>query len=80
MTDEAEPGMSEQMREHFPKMTGAKLRLYNAALCARVFGGMGSWNDVPAGRAEAANRGDDYRRLSEELARYGKMAEMYAAN
>ena len=80
LTDEAEPGMSEQMRKHFPKMTGAKLRLYNAALCARVFGGMGSWNDVPAGRAEAANRSDDYRRLSAELARYGKMAEMYAAN
>lgn len=55
-------------------------RLLAAAATADVFGGMGSWNDVPAGYAEAAGRGEEYRQMSRKLAYQVSKATMYAVN
>lgn len=45
-----------------------------------VFGGMGSWNDDPAGLAEEMGLGDDYNRLTHELEVNMRKAEFYVAN
>lgn len=52
----------------------------NAASKADVFGGMGSWNDTPAGYAKQLGRGKDYERLSDELLKQIRLAVMYGVN
>ena len=56
------------------------LRMFLAASQADVFGGMGSWNDDPAGIAQEKGLGEEYDRLSKELYVQIRKAVMYAVS
>lgn len=56
------------------------LRLLAASASAFVFGAMGSWNDGPAGKAEAMGCKEEYDKVSEEIL-FGCVANLtYAVN
>ena len=55
-------------------------RLFEAAGVADVFGGMGSWNDSPAGIAEEQGQKECYDKLSQELLQQIRSAVLYAVN
>ena len=57
-----------------------KYRLIVAASMSDVFGGMGSWNDDPAGMAQEKGCYDEYNNLSEDLFCQIARAIMYAVN
>ena len=55
-------------------------RRFMAASTASVFGGMGSWDDMPHTTAEAMGLEDKYSSLSAELKKQIRLAEVYAVN
>ena len=59
-----------------PKISNDKLKLFEAASNADVFGGMGSWNDVVFN----GSLGDEYQKLSDELFKQYKLAILYTVN
>lgn len=54
--------------------------IFEAASNAEVFGGMGSWNDLPAGMAGEKSREADYNELSDRLYKEVMRSVMYAMN
>ena len=74
------PVIPKWMNGTVPELNDDALRMFIAASKADVFGGMGSWNDDPAGMAHAAGKGELYRALSNELYIQIRKAVMYAVN
>lgn len=63
-----------------PQMPQENLQIFEAASCADVFGGMGSWNDSPPYMAHEKGLGKEYERLSNELLKNIRLALLYAVN
>ena len=55
-------------------------QIYEAVNKAAVFGGMGSWNDDPAGMAYEKGLASEYNELSNRLLEQVRYHVMYAAN
>lgn len=55
-------------------------QIYEAVNKAAVFGGMGSWNDDPAGLAYEKGLESEYNELSNRLLEQVRYHVMYAAN
>ena len=75
-----EPENIEQNVLNAPLMPKLNLALFTAASAADVFGGMGSWNDYPAGWAQHKRRGKEYDELSSELFTQMRKATLFAIN
>ena len=70
----------EWVEETMPTLKGEQLKLFLASCEADVFGGMGSWNDIPYCLAYEKGLKEDYDRLSKELYISIKKAVMNAVN
>ena len=66
-------------RKHLD-IPGHNKDLFEAASNADVFGGMGSWNDSPAGAAAEKGRVKEYNELSDKLFNQNAIAVMYSIN
>lgn len=55
-------------------------RMFEAAGVADLFGGMGSWNDSPAGIADKLGQREQYEQVSNELLQQLRCAVLYAVN
>lgn len=55
-------------------------RMFEAAGVADLFGGMGSWNDSPAGIADKLGQREQYEQVSNELLQQLRYAVLYAVN
>lgn len=63
-----------------PALPDDRLRIYLACVVSDVFGGMGSWNDEPAGVAVEKELIKEYEQLSTALLGHNRIAMMYAVN
>lgn len=63
-----------------PQIPQDKLQIFEAASCADVFGGMGSWNDSPPYMAHEKGLDKEYENLSSELLKNIRLALLYAVN
>lgn len=63
-----------------PELPENRLRIYLACVVSDVFGGMGSWNDSPAGAADEKGLAKEYDMLSNALLAHNRIAMMYAVN
>ena len=68
------------MKESFPNFDDKSVRMFFASSKADVFGGMGSWNDDPAGYASEKHRTDEYKQLSDELFKQTRNAVLFVVN
>ena len=68
------------MKESFPNFDDLSVRMFLASSRADVFGGMGSWNDDPAGYASEKHRTDEYKQLSDELFKQTRNAVLFVVN
>ena len=68
------------MKSLAPMLEADRIRMLLAASHADVFGGMGSWNDVPGGIAQSMGRSEEYDKVSKALYYQSRMAVMYAIN
>lgn len=63
-----------------PELPEDRLHIYLACVISDVFGGMGSWNDSPAGAASEKQLLKEYDALSNALLAHNRIAMMYAVN
>ncbi len=63
-----------------PELPEDRLHIYLACVVSDVFGGMGSWNDAPAGAAAEKELIKEYDALSNALLAHNRIAMMYAVN
>ena len=63
-----------------PDIPDTRLRIFNAASVADVFGAMGSWNDDPSYIAQKKGLGKKYNNLSDELLKQIRLAILYSIN
>lgn len=70
----------EWITESFPNFDDQSVRMLLASSRADVFGGMGSWNDDPAGYASEKHRTDEYKELSAELFKQTRNAVLFVVN
>lgn len=63
-----------------PQIPEKKLRIFQAANIADVFGAMGSWNDSPPYMAHEKGLDKEYEALSSELLKQIRLAILYAVN
>lgn len=63
-----------------PQIPQDKLQIFEAASCADVFGGMGTWNDSPPCMAHEKGLEKEYENLSNELLKNIRLALLYAVN
>ena len=68
------------IKESFPNFDDLSVRMLLASSRADVFGGMGSWNDDPAGYASEKHRTDEYKQLSNELFKQTRNAVLFVVN
>ena len=68
------------MKDTVPKFDEEKMRMFLAASQADVFGGMGSWNDNPAGMGYEKGEEEKYNQLSNELYNQIRKTVMYVVN
>lgn len=80
LSGEAPADIPDWMKDTMFDLEENALRMFLAASQADVFGGMGSWNDDPAGIAQEKGLGEEYDRLSKELYVQIRKAVMYAVN
>ena len=72
-------GKTVPARKHLD-IPGHNKDLFEAASNADVFGGMGSWNDSPAGVASGKGLEKEYNELSDKLFNQIAVAIMYSIN
>ena len=63
-----------------PQIPQGNLQIFEAASCADVFGGMGSWNDSPPYMAYEKGLEKEYESLSNELLKNIRLALLYTIN